>query len=428
MKRPSKTLKMAALCALIGVGGAYGLPVVSDVSVRQREASRLVEVTYRLTGEKAIVTVDIQTNGVSIGAANFANVGGDVNKELSPSDSAVRTITWQPKDSWPNRVVEGQSLQAVVIAHTHDSPPDYMAVDLVMKDTIRYYDSADAVPGGVTNDIYKTEKMLFRRISAAGVEWRMGSPSEGIAAEIGRKADETPHLVTLSRDYYMAVYETTYRQFNLIGNGNYGTEDDWKMPFSPIYGSCRGTAWPEGGHANVGNSSLAKKFRNKACGFMFDLPTEAQWEFACRGGSGAAFCNGGNLTSKDAETDENADRYAVYKANSQKNANGKAMAAEVGTKEPNAWGLYDMHGNCNEWCLDWYAEDTSAFASLDPKGPTKEEAEALGAGLYRVYRGGACSSRPADLRSAYRNSRDQWADWGGVAIRFCCPIPMTAVD
>ncbi len=408
------------VCALFSPWyGACAKPVVSDVVIQQR-SSRLVEVLYKLTGEKAIVTIDIQTNGVSIGKANFANAAGDINKEIDPSADNVRRITWQPWVNWPGHVIQDGSLKAVVIAHTYDAPPDYMVVDLTVSDTIRYYDSSEAVPGGVTNDVYKTTKMLFRKIPAAGVEWRMGSPAEGITAEVGRNADEVPHLVTFSSDYYMAVYETTYRQYNIICDSSYGTEAVWKTPYPPIYKSCRGTEWPEGGHTNV--TGVAKKLRDKvACGFMFDLPTEAQWEFACRGGSGAAFCNGGNLTSSSATTDENAEIYAVYKGNA-------TAVAEVGTKTPNIWNLFDMHGNYYEWCLDWYAADVSVYSTLDPKGPTKAEAEALGAGLKRVLRGGSINNNPSGLRSAFRNSRDQTVDYGKVALRLCCPVPMTSVD
>ncbi len=425
--KTEKLVKLSASCAFFFVigGGAVAQPLVSDVSISQRGASRLVQIDYRLTGEKAIVTVDIQTNGVSIGAANFANAVGDVNREIEPSDER-RTITWSPKDSWPNQVVAEQALTAVVIAHTYDDPPDYMVVDLSVKDTVRYYDCAEQVPGGVTNDAYKTEKLLFRKIPAAGVEWRMGSPSDGILAEVGRGTDEAARLVKLSRDYYMAVYELTYRQFNVICDSSYGADADMKTPFSPPYGSCRGTKWPEGGHTNV--SGVVRNLRAKASGFMFDLPTEAQWEFACRGGSGTAFCNGGNLSDANAETDESADRYAVYKGNATTNDSGKQQVSEVGTKAANTWGLYDMQGNMNEWCLDWYAADVSALPTLDPEGPSTAVATGEGGVSRRVYRGGAYSSKPVDLRAAKRASRDQWADYGGVCIRLCCPVPMTVED
>ena len=128
-----------------------------------------------------------------------------------------------------------------------------------------------------------------------------------------------------------------------------------------------------------------------------------------------------SMTSSSATTDENAEIYAVYKGNA-------TAVAEVGTKAPNVWNLFDMHGNYNEWCLDWYAADVSVYSTLDPKGPTKTEAEALGGGLYRVFRGGSHSSNPSGLRSAWRNSRAETADYGGVAVRFCCPVPMTSAD
>ena len=405
-------LCVSLLCAA-GAFIASARPTVSDVTINQSGSSRKVTVNYRITGEKAIVTLDIQTNGVSIGAANFANAVGDVNMMIEPSED-LRTITWQPVLSWPNQIVEDKGLKAVVKAHTFDDPPDYMVVDLTVKDTIRFYDSVEQVPGGDTNDIYKTDKMLFSRIPAAGVEWRMGSPTETSVKELGRNSDEVPHLVKLSRDYYMAVYETTYQQWDRIGGSSYTTEANKLKPFTSPYGSSRGTGWPASGHATAGG--LAKKLRDRACGFMFDLPTEAEWEFACRGGYGTALNNGTNLASADAATDENVELLAVYKGNS----GTPAAVADVGTKQKNRWGLYDMHGNYNEWVLDWYVADLSTLPTLDPKGGET--------GDYRVFKGGDYNKAPKNQRSAWRGSRDQWADYGGVGTRFCCPVPMDAQD
>lgn len=418
MMKTKTTMKESVrmgIVALLAAGGISALakPVVSDVTIAQRGASRLVEIKYKLTGEKAIVTLDIQTNGVSIGAANFANAVGDINMVVEPSDD-LRTITWQPVLSWPDQVVGNKGLKAVVKACTFDDPPDCMVVDLTMKNTIRFYDSVDQVPGGDTNDIYKTDKMLFSRIPAAGVEWRMGSPTEDSVKELGRNSDEVPHLVKLSRDYYMAVYETTYQQWDRIGGSSYTTEANKLTPFTSPYSSSRGTGWPASGHATVGG--VAKKLRDKACGFMFDLPTEAEWEFACRGGYGTALNNGTNLASADAATDDNVELLAVYKGNS----GTPAAVANVGTKQKNRWGLYDMHGNYNEWVLDWYVEDLSTLPALDPKGGET--------GDYRVFKGGDYNKGPKNQRSAWRNSRSQTADYGGVGTRFCCPVPMDAQD
>ncbi|MBO5436236.1 MAG: formylglycine-generating enzyme family protein, partial [Thermoguttaceae bacterium] len=107
------------------------------------------------------------------------------------------------------------------------------------------------------------------------------------------------------------------------------------------------------------------------------LPTEAQWEYACRAGTSGPFA--GNL-----------EEMAWFGPNSENRTH------PVGQKKPNAWGIHDMHGNVWEWCLDWYAEDSYAGSpSTDPHGPDR--------GVNRVYRGGGWYGDARFCRSAYRN-------------------------
>ncbi len=112
----------------------------------------------------------------------------------------------------------------------------------------------------------------------------------------------------------------------------------------------------------------------------YRLPTEAEWEYACRAGSTTRFCFG----DEEAELED----YAWYEENSE----GKTHP--VGQKQPNAWGLYDMHGNVWEWCQDWYG-DYPAGPVTDPRGPDTGE--------YRVLRGGSWGNDSRNLRSAVRD-------------------------
>lgn len=113
------------------------------------------------------------------------------------------------------------------------------------------------------------------------------------------------------------------------------------------------------------------------------VPTEAEWEYACRAGSTGAFCFG------DAESE--LEQYAWY----SKNSGHKTQA--VGQKKPNQWGLYDIHGNVWEWCQDWFASDYYKRSPKDdPTGPEKGNA--------RVLRGGSWDHVPEYLRSACRGT------------------------
>ena len=395
-RRATVPFLFSAMFVVSAWAGAVSFIQDESVSISQ-DANRLVTITYQLKGKPGIVTVDILTNGVSIGEANFVNVAGDVNKMVS-NISTKSTIFWQPCKSWPDHVISDSSLSAKVTVWDPCSPPDYMAIDLTVPKAVRYYVSSNAVPYGVQDVRYKTDVLLMRRIHAAGVEWRMGSPDRPNGGETRREDNEVPHLVTLTRDYYIGVYEVTYGQFlkfKSLENSNV----DLKMPWSGTYASARGGTWPEGGHEDISNTGFVHDMRNHS-GVQLDFPTEAQWEYACRAGTTTALANG------DA-TDENVSKIAAYKETA-------GSATYVGTKMPNAWGLYDMHGNRYEWCLDWYGDYATA-GTVDPKGQTTGET--------RVLRGGYANSNATGIRSALRYSRNPSTQNGVDGYRLCAPIP-----
>ena len=129
-------------------------------------------------------------------------------------------------------------------------------------------------------------------------------------------------------------------------------------------------------------------------GYKFDLPTEAQWEYACRAGTITSLNSGENITVTSG-TCPNLTEVGWYTANSA--VNGVKQTHTVGEKLPNAWGLYDMHGNVWEWCLDWLG-DYPSTAVEDPAG--------AGSGSRCVWRGGGYDRNPSRCRSAYRGSND----------------------
>ena len=401
------------LAAAISLSAA---PKVSNVTFEQDSvSSRKVTITYKLETEPAIITIDILTNGVSIGERHLTGFAGDANRVVSTGD--VRTVYWYPDRSWPDN--KSDNAKAVVTAWATNAPPDYMVVNLTDGDTT-YYTSTNCLPdGGLANDVYRTERMVFRKIPARGVTWRMGSP-EG---ELGRKADEKPHLVTLTKDYWFGVFPVTMGQYKIIHNINSefapaccfftNTASHLTRPMQGIgMKSVRGSAklWPADGHEVSDGTSIAL-FRAIAGNRLFDLPTEAQWEYAARAGVGTSLTTGRNLnqSNQDPQLDElgrydkncgspDSDKLAApIRANDDRTGTSK-----VGIYEANRWGIYDIHGNVADICLDWYGEYEGDMETVreNPKGPQKtDSSECVVRGGFWGYISG---SSAAECRLASR--------------------------
>ncbi|OGV77489.1 MAG: hypothetical protein A3K18_12010 [Lentisphaerae bacterium RIFOXYA12_64_32] len=258
-----------------------------------------------------------------------------------------------------------------------------------------------------TNDVWKTTTILLRRVPAG--TFVMGSPTN----ELGRNPDETQHQVTLTKDFYIGVFEITQRQWERVMNAwpsqfNNVTVRDSRpveqVSYNDIRGSSAGAGWPA--NSAVDATSFLGKLRQKSGVTTFDLPTESQWEYACRAGTTTALNNGTNLVST--AQDSNADLLERYWFNGglnylQQDVGLEGGTAKVGSYQPNAWGLYDMHGNGWEWCLDWYY--TYPGTVTDPVGPAT--------GSYRAFRGGAYGGYAYIGRSARRYDHLPPSDQGG---------------
>lgn len=375
------------------------------IVLKQDGANRRLTVDYTLTGGPAVITADIQTNIVgtadwaSIGVANYPSLGGDVNQVVQPG---VRRISWQPEKDWPDRQLTN-AVRAVVTAWALDKTPDYLVVDLADRSR-HFYVSAEAVPGGVTNDLYKTTRILMRRVSARGVTWRMGS---SLADQDRVESDnrELPHYVALSADYYLGVYEVTEAQW-CGGAWRGGVRTSLLPAVSMSYNALRGTAktWPADGHALDGALGTLRTLT----GVPFDLPTEAQWEYACRAGV-TTQCYDGRATRQEV-------------GNLGWHMENAGSRRPVGGRLPNKWGFYDLYGNASELCLDWFDAD-----SYDQDATMVDPVGAVG-GAARVKRGGCFAQRPAACRSAYRDSDGAGYAADNQGFRLCCGANVAAFD
>ena len=216
----------------------------------------------------------------------------------------------------------------------------------------------------------------------------MGSPIE----EEGRYDNEVQHKVTISRDYYLGVTEVTQGQYEKVMGTNPSkfqkqvilNKDSSMYPVEKV-------SWED---AVSFCKRLSELPDEKTAGRVYRLRTEAEWEYACRAESETAFHFGGSSKLSD--------DFAWF-------GNSNKQTHPVGQKKPNAWGLYDMHGNVFEWCGDWFNEYPKGAVS-DPTGPKE--------GVLRVFRGGSWEFGAASGRSATRFFTAPFGrgDWIGFRV------------
>lgn len=314
------------------------------------------------------------------------------NTNLSSAD-------WLPSRSVPEPVGEtngavlytatlpkGASKQGFyrVNAPADISPYMYVIVDLSGGTNAASYPvhCIESEPSGGWTEEHKTTKLVLRRIPAG--TFTMGSPVN----EVGRDITEPEHSVTLTEDFYIGVFEVTQRQWELVMGSRpshyynsicYTSRPVEKVSYNDIRGMSAGTGWPQA--PSVDAYSFLGRLQMKT-GYEFDLPTEAQWEYACRAGTTSSYNNGLDCTG--VALDINLAQVARYYGNGghgyTSSCTTESGTAEVGSYQPNDWGLYDMHGNVSEWCLDWYTAYLESSAAINPAGAVS--------GSLRVVRGG----------------------------------------
>ena len=289
----------------------------------------------------------------------------------------------------------------------------------------------------VTNDVkYKTTHLVMRKIPAAGKIWKIGSPS----GEEGRNMaldDETQHNVKLTQDYYIAVFETTqaqHKKFRTVSRTPEFSGDT--LPMETVhYSALRGNLstldangekvnWPTNSnkHAIYASSDIGN-LRSKFDGLEFDLPTEAQWEFACRAGTTNALNSGKSLRRAGDPAYHWKNDFPNFNELGWCVSNAVATTHIVGLKKPNAFGLYDMHGNVAEQCINWRG-DYDAFQPgadpiVDPTGPASDNSN-------RNVRGGDWTQSAVRGRSALRDYNSAYyTGYSRIGFRLVCPVSKT---
>jgi formylglycine-generating enzyme required for sulfatase activity len=215
----------------------------------------------------------------------------------------------------------------------------------------------------------------------------------------GNSNEKPVHSVTISRDFLMSKYEVTQKKYEEVMGTNPSSFKGDKLPVETVswyeaVDFCNKLSEKEGLQPCYSGSSDAIVCDWNANGYR--LPTEAEWEYACKAGSTTDFYNGNLIYPDYSPLDPNLDNIGWYYGNSGN------TTKEVGLKTPNNFGLYDMSGNVWEWCWDWYSSYTNT-AVTDPTGPT--------GGSYRVSRGGSWLNNANRCRSAYRNDTPELRDY-----------------
>ena len=279
----------------------------------------------------------------------------------------------------------------VAIPKTYEEVPHTFSrvTEEMLQQSVTHSNEWKTFPGRRAGDLREIEinGVSYRFRWAPPGSFMMGSPE----TEEGRDDDEVLHKVTLSSGFWMLETEVTQSMWESIMGDNPSYFKGVDLPVDRVsWNECQEFI------ASLNDLGFAP------AGACFSLPTESQWEYACRAGTTTSFSWGGTLNGDKA----NCDGERPYGTDVKGKCLGKT--SPVSSYDANSWGLFDMPGNVWEWCEDWYG-DYSSGPVTDPRGPVD--------GLRRVLRGGCWHSYAQNCRSALRNCYDVDGRYGSVGFR-----------
>jgi len=322
--------------------------------------ARVENLVVRQEGRDAVLTYDL--TGVRAGAKD------EVIVEISVDGGK----SWKkPKGLWGDvgKGVAAGKGKRVQWATIEEYP---QGLDAQVRFRVLTASERDGRDSGGQVTTFTVKGVSFKMVRIPAGEFMMGSPSN----EPGRDSDEGPqHRVRISRDFWLGQTEVTQGLWKAVMGSN------------PSYFKNCGDDCPVEQVSWNDCQEFIRKLNGMVSGGNFRLPTEAEWEYGCRAGTTTPFHTGRCLNADQANYDGNYPYSGCSKGQYRK------RTVKAGSFGPNAWGLYDMHGNVWEWCQDWKGDYPSGSVT-DPTGPSS--------GSYRVLRGGSWNYYARYCRSAGR--------------------------
>ena len=330
-------MKAKILMAIMLAAYSWGqAATVSDVTARQRYPwNGMVDIDYTITGADTEDTaIAVQVTDTDMGTVytptNFL--------EVPPTVAGRHRITWSTEADGLNLIASNVTVTVSLVKSLYEKKL-FLVIDLSGGPNAERWPVSflDAVPKGGWTDEYKTTKLVLRRIE------------KGSVSEIKTHYDDEFKSITIEKPYYIGVFEVTSAQYAQMKGGSGDMRPkDW-ISYSDLRGTDKGLQYNPSS-TEVDTNSVIGILRTKTGLETLDLPTEKQWEYACRAGTTSDYNNGGS-SEDDLKT---LGRYSGNRTDGRGGYNNGATT--VGSYAPNHWGLYDMHGNVSEWCFGLYVK------------------------------------------------------------------------
>ena len=417
--------KMMMVAAVAAAGVLLADVSVEDVKCTQRYPwNGLVDIEYTIACDDPEAEIYVNPvgfngdTGLTVFPTHFTGDGA-----TNTVKAGRHTMVWDAKADMG--LFASKNFQIKMYAGKTLAP--YVVVDLSSGPDGENFPIRYSLTGpDISDDTCRTTELWLRLIPPG--TFMMGSPAD----ELGRSDNEDLHKVTITEPFYIGVFEVTYEQYYRVKGSwrNYGDKAqtypvEWvrysdsfeRYDYDDFYsGTIRGSLGSYLPSSTiVADRTFLKILREKTDLNGFDLPTEAQWEYACRLGTITALNDGTNLEGITGSKNLNA--LGRYYANGTQGVerlgagSDKSMAV-VGSYRPNAYGIYDMHGNVAELCRDAWSEHLGFAACINPLNSTGSDV---------VIRGGAWDVGAGLCRSASRRKFDQNSMSHTVGFRISCP-------